>query len=91
MIKFNCPKCGKEFKSKDEYAGRKFTCTECGKECSIPATKTLRQPSAIAAADSVPPEVPPTPPLPKKPAKASAKPPADPAEESCNRSRAWEQ
>lgn len=82
MIKFNCPKCRKEFKSKDEYAGRKFTCTECNNECLIPTPKTARQPSAIAAAEPVPVNAPPTP-APLQTSKASAKP-TEEAFDSCS-------
>ncbi len=81
MIKFNCPKCGKEFKSKDEYAGRQFACTNCNEACCIPTLKSPGQPSAIATADSVPNTVPPTPPPLKKLAKVSANPQKQPTDE----------
>lgn len=36
MIAFNCPRCGREFKSEPEYAGKKFVCPKCDAECRIP-------------------------------------------------------
>lgn len=43
MIVFNCPKCGKEFKSKDENVGRKFSCSNCGENIRIPTLRELQQ------------------------------------------------
>ena len=82
MIVFNCQKCGKEFKSKDDYAGRKFNCSNCDQDILIPTLKDLQQPSAIAMADSVPTKAPPTPPPLKKLGKASSKPKKPFADES---------
>lgn len=36
MIIFNCPTCGKEFKSKDEDEGKQFNCTSCGAAGRVP-------------------------------------------------------
>lgn len=64
MIVFNCPDCGKEFKSKDEYAGRQFNCSNCGKDIRIPSLEQLQQESPIATGDPMPRKAPPTlPPL----------------------------
>lgn len=81
MIVFNCPKCGKEFKSKDEYAGRQFTCTNCNEAYRIPTPKSIRKPPVTAAVDSVPTNGD-TPPVPDKLAEASSKPHEEPTGES---------
>lgn len=52
MITFNCPKCRKEFKSKDEYEGRQFSCSNCGQDILIPTLQELRQLAAIELAGS---------------------------------------
>ncbi len=74
MIRFRCPKCGKEFKAKDEYAGRKFSCDECGRDGQIPTVQELQRPSAIATADPVPRKIAPAPNVTQFPQAAVIKP-----------------
>jgi hypothetical protein len=43
-------KCGRQFKVKEEYAGRKGHCPACGTQFTVPATPTQdRKPTAVAA------------------------------------------
>ena len=35
-IEFECPECSREYRIKDELAGRKVTCKGCGSRISIP-------------------------------------------------------
>lgn len=81
MIKFNCPKCGKEFKSKDDYAGRQFTCTNCDQDIRVPTLNGGQLRSSIATTASAAANVSSSPPL-KKLAKASPQPPNELAEAS---------
>ena len=81
MIVFNCPSCGKEFTSMDEYEGRQFNCSNCDQGILIPTLKVRQTPSAIVIATS-PTKVPATPPPLKNLRKASAKPRKKPADES---------
>lgn len=52
MIVFNCPKCGKEFRAKDEYADRQFDCSSCGAAIRIPELAGLRQQPSVEIARS---------------------------------------
>ena len=46
MIVFNCPKCGKDFRTKDEYAGRQFNCAACGNRFVLPKANESKNSSA---------------------------------------------
>ena len=53
MIIFHCPKCRKEYQSKDEYAGKTFSCSDCGLDILIPALANLPRHSVKEASDSI--------------------------------------
>ena len=40
MINFSCPSCSKNYRVKDEFAGKKAKCKECGVAIPIPAAPT---------------------------------------------------
>lgn len=47
MIRFNCPKCGREFKSEPQYAGKRFNCRSCDAEIRIPSSPTKPSPAFV--------------------------------------------
>jgi predicted Zn finger-like uncharacterized protein len=40
MIEFQCPKCGKQYRVKDEGAGKRGKCTQCGEVLKVPSLRT---------------------------------------------------
>jgi hypothetical protein len=66
--------CGKQFKVKDEYAGKKGKCTGCGKGFVVPGGVKKAAP-AVTAASGKPPAMKPA------PVKVKAPPPPPPAAE----------
>lgn len=70
-IQFNCPYCNKEFKVKEEMAGRKATCSGCKKAITVPlaasSSGVLKGGASAAAAGK---------PAPADPVAKAAPPPA---------------
>ncbi len=56
MIAFNCPGCGKLFKVKEEYAGKRSKCPGCGKPVlePMPEATVAATPSEVGKAASAP-------------------------------------
>jgi len=55
MICFACPSCVKNFKVKDEFAGRQTKCPACGQPILVPATRQPPPPPAWNPAPPPPP------------------------------------
>src|SRR4051812_39031901 len=54
MITFSCPKCGKQFTLKPEFAGRSTTCSSCKQSLVVPAPQQTTAPTP-AVSDTVAP------------------------------------
>lgn len=49
MIKFDCTKCGRNYKVSDQYAGKRIRCKECSEINTIPSAEVKE----VGCGDSV--------------------------------------